>query len=80
MQVFFTDGTSTPRTEVEYPIGHRRRRADAIPLLKKKFLASFENHIPRQKAEQLLALFDDPERLNETPADEFIGALVAGEI
>src|SRR5437016_3502766 len=37
VQVFFTDGTSSPRVEVEYPIGHRRRRKDAVPLLRKKF-------------------------------------------
>jgi 2-methylcitrate dehydratase len=64
---------------VEYPIGHRRRRADAVPLLKKKFLSSCENHLPRQKAEQLLALFDDADRLDEMPADNFISALVAGK-
>ena len=37
VQVFFRDGTSTPRVEVEYPIGHRRRRQDGIPLLVQKF-------------------------------------------
>ena len=37
VQVFFRDGTSTPRIEVEYPIGHRRRRRDGIPLLVQKF-------------------------------------------
>src|SRR5205085_432296 len=33
LQVFFTDGTNTPRMEVEYPVGHRRRRSEGIPLL-----------------------------------------------
>src|SRR6266700_6291573 len=37
VQVFFTDGTKTDKVEVEYPIGHRRRRAEGIPLLVQKF-------------------------------------------
>ncbi|HEY5806655.1 MAG TPA: bifunctional 2-methylcitrate dehydratase/aconitate hydratase, partial [Povalibacter sp.] len=37
IQVFFRDGTSTPRVAVDYPIGHRKRRAEGIPVLKRKF-------------------------------------------
>ena len=37
VQVFFRDGTSTRRVEVEYPLGHRRRRREGIPLLVQKF-------------------------------------------
>ena len=33
VQVFFTDGSSTEQVAVEYPIGHRRRRVEGIPLL-----------------------------------------------
>ena len=40
IQVFFTDGTHTDRIEVHYPIGHRRRRAEGIPELIKKFRGS----------------------------------------
>ena len=36
VQVFFADGSSTEQVEVEYPLGHRRRRAEAIPLLEAK--------------------------------------------
>lgn len=36
VQVFFTDGTHTDRVEIEYPIGHPRRRSDAVPLLSRK--------------------------------------------
>jgi len=35
--VRFSDGSSLPEVVVEYPIGHRRRRAEAIPLLEEKF-------------------------------------------
>ena len=40
VQVFFKDGSSTENVEVEYPIGHRRRRAEGMPLLMKKFEAN----------------------------------------
>jgi len=75
LQVFFSDGTSTPRVEVQYPIGHRRRRADATPLLKKKFLSSVENRLPHERAQQLLELFEQPEKLDELSADALMGML-----
>jgi 2-methylcitrate dehydratase PrpD len=37
VQVFFRDGTATSRVEVEYPLGHRRRRKEAEPVLLEKF-------------------------------------------
>ncbi len=37
IQVFFKDGSATDKVEVEYPIGHRRRRAEGIPVLEEKF-------------------------------------------
>src|SRR5512147_1239986 len=40
VQVFFRDGTSTERIAVDYPIGHRKRRAEGMPVLVKKFEAS----------------------------------------
>jgi 2-methylcitrate dehydratase len=40
VQVFFNDRSSTPKVAVEYPVGHRRRRTEGIPLLLKKFEAN----------------------------------------
>jgi 2-methylcitrate dehydratase PrpD len=40
VQVFFRNGTATQRVEVEYPLGHRRRRREAEPVLLKKFRAA----------------------------------------
>ena len=37
IQIFFNDGSSTEAIEVEYPIGHKRRREEGIPILEKKF-------------------------------------------
>ena len=43
VQVFFKNGTHTDKVEVHYPIGHRRRRAEAVPLLKQKFKDNFKH-------------------------------------
>jgi 2-methylcitrate dehydratase len=37
VQVWFADGSRTERVAVDYPIGHRRRRAEGIPQLEAKF-------------------------------------------
>src|SRR5246500_167482 len=39
VQVFFADGTHTQRVQVDFPIGHRKRRAEGVPVLVKKFEA-----------------------------------------
>jgi 2-methylcitrate dehydratase len=76
VQVFFRDGTSTPRVEVEYPIGHRRRREDALPLLRNKFHASIACRFSSEKADQLLALFANSSELDATPVDELVTRLI----
>ncbi len=59
VQVFFTDGTSTPRVEVEYPIGHRRRRAEGLPVLVEKFTRAAALVFSNRKVAQFHALFLD---------------------
>jgi 2-methylcitrate dehydratase len=76
VQVFFRDGTSTPRIEVHFPIGHRRRRAEGIPLLQEKALAAFAAHYGAAKAEELLGLFADRTKLEQMPVSRFVDAFV----
>jgi 2-methylcitrate dehydratase len=76
VQVFFKDGTSTPRVEVEYPIGHRRRRKDAIPLLWDKFKAALATRFDETKSRPIVALFEDAQKLDATPVDQFMSLLV----
>lgn len=71
VQVFFKDGSSTEKAAVEYPLGHRRRRKEGIPLLEKKFRANLQTRFPIARCSQILGLFKDPDRLNRTPVDEF---------
>ena len=78
VQVFFQDGTATPRIAVEYPIGHRRRRQDGIPLLQRKARAAFAAHFGADRAESLMALFADRARLAALPVHAFAAAFVPG--
>ncbi len=72
VQVFFKDGTQTEKVAVEYPLGHRRRRAESLPLLEDKFRAGLAQRFPPQRAAAILALCRDPARLESTPVNEFV--------
>jgi len=72
LQVLFKDGTRTDKVEVEYPIGHRRRRREGIPLLEAKFRRNLERRFPSERREAILDLCRDQERLERTPVNEFV--------
>ena len=76
VQVFFRDGTQTEKITVEYPLGHRRRRAAGIPVLQQKAEAAFTAHDGAANAGQIMALFTDRARLESTPVHEFMAAFV----
>jgi 2-methylcitrate dehydratase len=76
VQVFFTDGTATPRIEVDVPIGHRRRRAEGRPLLVQKFEAAVAAHFPAKQAALVQSLFANSAKLDATSVNEFLSALV----
>ncbi|HSY46064.1 MAG TPA: bifunctional 2-methylcitrate dehydratase/aconitate hydratase, partial [Steroidobacteraceae bacterium] len=76
LQVFFTDGSATERVQVDFPIGHRRRRAEGMPVLVKKFEASVDAHFAPKQAERIKALFAKPEQLDALPVNELVAALV----
>jgi 2-methylcitrate dehydratase len=53
IQIHFTDGSSTEAIEVEYPIGHKRRREEGIPVLEKKFKKNLELTFNKEKADDI---------------------------
>ncbi len=73
IQVFFTDGSQTEKVVVEYPIGHRRRRGDALPLLEAKLKAQIRRRFSERQVEAILSLRNDPARLDVMPVDQFVG-------
>jgi 2-methylcitrate dehydratase len=76
VQVRFTDGSVTANVVVEYPIGHRRRREDAKPLLAEKFEASIRSQLSDSQSSQLTELFADQARLESMPVDQLMDLLV----
>ena len=76
IQVFFKDGSKTARIEVHYPIGHRRRRAEGIPVLQQKARDAFAAHYGAAKAAQLMDLFAHRPKLEAMPVHEFVSAFV----
>jgi len=76
VEVFFSGGSSTAKIAVEYPIGHRRRRADGIPLLQQKARAAFAAHFGPAKAGSLMELFTDLAKLEALPVHGFTAQFV----
>ena len=77
IQIFFKDGSSTDKVAVEYPIGHKRRRAEGIPVLEAKFRASLATRFIDSRCADIFALCDDQQRLEQTPVNEFMDLFVA---
>jgi len=71
VQVFFKDGSSSDKVAVEYPIGHRRRRTEGMPLLVKKFEANLASRFAPEQCAEIMKLCSDPSRLDTTPVDQF---------
>jgi 2-methylcitrate dehydratase len=78
VQVFFRNGSSTERVEVEYPIGHRKRRAEGMPVLLRKFEHSLKARLAERQFKVLKSLCSDQQRLEETRVDDFVALLVCG--
>lgn len=76
LQIFFKDGSATEKLEVEYPVGHRRRRAEGIPLLEQKFRSNLNTRFPAARSEQIFTICKDQKTLEAMPVNEFMDLLV----
>jgi 2-methylcitrate dehydratase len=72
MTIEFTDGSKLPEVVVEYPIGHKRRRKEGMPVLVEKFKTNLARVFATKQANALLELCMDPKRLAATPVNEFV--------
>jgi len=71
IKIHFADGSSTDEVEVEYPIGHKRRREEGIPVLEQKFLKNLEISYDSEKCEEIYALCTDQKKLENTSVLKF---------
>jgi 2-methylcitrate dehydratase len=75
LHVFFSDGSKL-ETRIDFPIGHRKRRAEGMPVLVQKFKSSVAAHFPPKQCDAIEALFARQD-LDRLPVNEFMAALVA---
>jgi 2-methylcitrate dehydratase len=67
VRVFFKDGSSTERILIDYPVGHRRRRAEGAPLLRAKFESALGAQLPARRVRQIVAASREPGLLDAMP-------------
>ena len=72
VQVFYTDGSSSQRVEISYPIGHRRRRSEGIPELVKKYENAIEAHFDAGQCATINAALNDREELEAMSVSDFV--------
>ncbi|MGV8960602.1 MAG: bifunctional 2-methylcitrate dehydratase/aconitate hydratase [Stenotrophomonas sp.] len=72
LQVEFEDGSALDEVVVEYPIGHRRRRDEGIPLLRDKFERNLARRLSASQQARILATSLDPEKLGAMPVNAYV--------
>ncbi|WP_444927700.1 bifunctional 2-methylcitrate dehydratase/aconitate hydratase [Microbulbifer sp. TRSA002] len=76
VQVFFKSGDASEKIEVEYPMGHRRRRREGIPLLEDKFRSNLATRFPQGRANKIFAAINDLQGLKQLSVNRFMDLLV----
>jgi 2-methylcitrate dehydratase len=78
IRVEFADGSTTPEIVVEYPIGHRRRREEGMPVLIEKFRTNLARRFAAKQQQAILDVALDANRLAATPVNEFVDLMAHG--
>ena len=76
IQVFFKDGSKTNKIEVEYPIGHRRRRAEGIPVLFEKFRTNLARRFPAKQQKAIIDVSLDQAKLEAMDVNDYVDMYV----
>ncbi|MBM4076776.1 MAG: bifunctional 2-methylcitrate dehydratase/aconitate hydratase, partial [Planctomycetes bacterium] len=77
IQIFFNDGSSTDRIVLEYPLGHRRRRTEALPLVVEKFIANAQTQLSRDKVNRLVTTFQESAQFDQLTVPDFVDMTIA---
>lgn len=78
IQIHFNDGTKSDKVAVEYPIGHRRRRAEGIPELIKKYKVNLARRYDSEQQKEILSLSLDQNKLEQQSVSDFVDMLWLG--
>jgi 2-methylcitrate dehydratase len=76
--VEFNDGTTLEEIVCKYPIGHRRRRKEGIPLLENKFRVNLARRFDQEKQNAILAVSLDQKRLEAMPVNDYVDLYTDG--
>lgn len=76
VQVIFKDGTKTDKITIDYPIGHKRRRTDGIPLLIQKFKEAVFAHFDAKRADHIIETCLNQADFMRLPVDEMMTLFV----
>jgi 2-methylcitrate dehydratase len=76
VQVWFADGTRTERVAIDYPIGHRRRRAEGIPELVVKFERNLATQFGAKQRAAIAAACADQDQFEKLPVEDFVALWV----
>ena len=76
LTVEFKDGTKMKEIVCEYPIGHKRRRKEGMPVLVEKFRTNLARRFPAKQQARILDLCLDAKKLQNTPVNEFVDLFV----
>jgi 2-methylcitrate dehydratase len=76
LTVEFSDGSKLAEVVCEYPIGHKRRRQDGIPLLEAKFRINLARQFPSRQQQKILEVSLDQKKLEAMPVNEYVDLYV----
>lgn len=76
IRITFKDGSSTEEVRIDYPLGHKKRRREGLPLVEEKFRHAVGQVFEPRRAKQIVALFADADRLRDMPFPKFMNLLV----
>jgi len=72
MEIRFKNGSKTEKIAVEYPIGHKNRREEGIPVLIEKCQRNLATQLSEEKVQNIMTLYGDKQKLEQTPVNEFL--------
>ena len=75
LQIHFDDGSHTEKVEINYPVGHKRRRQEGIPLLEQKFQENLASLFPQERCQKIAQLLKSQSELENTAVDNFMELL-----
>ncbi len=76
IKIIFKDGSESDLITVEYPIGHKRRREEGVPVLVSKFKNNLNTQFPAEQVDRIMQAMNDTDTLSTLSVNEFMALWV----